>query len=374
MFKYGFPRGSCMAEYRVVLVGPKFPGNVGAVARSMANFGLRDLVLVNPSCELDDDAYRRSKHGSFILDSARTVRSLDEALEGCFLVAGTSGVTTKGDSNYTRIPVPIREFAENTRGYSEKIALVFGREDIGLLQEELEICDVLVWVPTGDEFPILNLSHAATIVMYEMYQADNVPRKTLPANREQKERMFSTFDDLMGEVAYPVNRRHGTKVMFRRMMGRSIPSEYEFRTIMGVFADAVRIMRNGKPWEKERWASDRIGLDRDEHHDPVGIQIVPLEDIGEDSRTECGSGTDLVDLGRRTSRTDRYDELSYGRGRPENDCPQSRAHSIGYHHGVHIGEGVRRLRERREERPIQELQDAIQCEGDAMALDTEQRI
>ena len=174
-----------MAEYRIVLVGPKFPGNVGAVARSMANFGLRDLVLVNPSCELDDDAFRRAKHGSFILDNVRIVSTMDEALEDCFLVAGTSGVTTKGDSNYTRIPVPVREFAEGCRGYQDKIALVFGREDIGLLQEELERCDVLVWVPTGDEFPILNLSHAATIVMYEMYQADHVPRKTLPANRER---------------------------------------------------------------------------------------------------------------------------------------------------------------------------------------------
>lgn len=120
-----------MAEYRIVLVGPKFPGNVGAIARSMANFGLRDLVLVNPSCELDDDAFRRAKHGSFILENARIVSSMDEALEDCFLVAGTSGVTTKGDSNYTRIPVPAREFAEGCRGYQDKIALVFGREEIG---------------------------------------------------------------------------------------------------------------------------------------------------------------------------------------------------------------------------------------------------
>lgn len=240
-----------MAEFRIVLVGPKFPGNVGAIARSMANFGLRDLVLVNPSCDLDDDAYRRAKHGSFILEQARIVSTFDEAVEDCFLVAGTSGVTTKGENNYTRIPVPVREFAENCRGYQERIALVFGREDIGLLQEELEQCDVLVWVPTGDEFPILNLSHAATIVMYEMYQAEHVPMKTRPASREQKERLFRTFDDLMAEVEYPETRRHGTRVMFRRMMGRSIPSEYEYRTIMGVLGDAVRIIRNGKPWEKK---------------------------------------------------------------------------------------------------------------------------
>ncbi len=240
-----------MVDFRIVLVGSKFPGNVGAIARSMTNFGLRDLVMVNPSCELDDDAFRRAKHGSFLLDDVKIVSSLDEALEGCFLTVGTSGITTKGDNNYTRIPVPIREFADRCQGYEDKIAFVFGREDIGLLQEELEMCDVLVWVPTSDDYPILNLSHAATIVMYEMYQADTTPRRTHPANREQKERLLKTFDDLMEVTRYQPNRRNGTRVMFRRMMGRSIPSEYEFRTIMGVLGDAVRIIRDGKPWEKD---------------------------------------------------------------------------------------------------------------------------
>ena len=358
-----------MAEYRIVLVGPKFPGNVGAVARSMANFGLRDLVLVNPSCELDDDAYRRSKHGSFILDSARAVGTLEEALDGCFLVAGTSGVTTKGDSNYTRIPVPVREFAESTRGYGDRIALVFGREDIGLLQEELEKCDVLVWVPTSDDFPILNLSHAATIAMYEMYQADHVPRRTLPASREQKERMFSTFDDLMEEVAYPVNRRHGTRVMFRRMMGRSIPSEYEFRTIMGVFADAVKIIRNGRPWEKK----ERSG-ERSEHDDPVGVGVVPPEHVGQDARPEHGRRPDLVDLGSGASGADGDHQLPYRRRHRERHLPQSRAHRVGHHHGVDIGEGVPRTREGGEERPVQQLQHAVQCERGRMGQDPEHGI
>lgn len=166
-----------MPDIRIVVVGPKFEGNVGAIARSMANFDISELYLVNP-CELGDDAYRRAKHGSSLLDNVHIVDTLDEALEGCFLVVGTSGVTTKGDRNYTRIPVPVREFAEHCRGYPEKIAILFGREDIGLLQDELNLCDVLITVPTGEEYPILNLSHAATIVMYEFYQADHTPRRS----------------------------------------------------------------------------------------------------------------------------------------------------------------------------------------------------
>lgn len=237
-----------MPEVRIVLVGPKFEGNVGAVARSMANFDIDELYLVDP-CEIGDEAYRRSKHGSDILDRAVVVDSFEKALEGCFLVAGTSGITTKGDRNYTRVPVPVREFAQDVLGYEERIALVFGREDIGLYQEELNKCDVLVHVPTGETYPILNLSHAATLVMYELFQAKTVTRRPDPADRAEKEYMFGFFEDLMEAIDYPENRREDTSVMFRRMMGRSIPTKYEYNTIMGVFGDASKIIRHGKKWE-----------------------------------------------------------------------------------------------------------------------------
>ena len=239
-----------MPEIRIVVVGPKYEGNVGAIARSMANFNLKELYLVNP-CELGDDAYRRSKHGSSILDDVVVVTSLEEAVRDCFLVVGTSGVTTKGDRNYTRVPTPVREFAEHCRGYPERIAVVFGREDIGLLQDELNMCDALITIPTGEEYPIMNLSHAANIVMYEFFQVDNTPHRPEPADRAEKELMFDFFGDLLDAVEYPPNRRDNTGVMFRRMMGRAIPTKYEFNTIMGVFGDAAKFIKYGKPWERK---------------------------------------------------------------------------------------------------------------------------
>ncbi len=239
-----------MPDLRIVIVRPKFEGNVGAIARSMANFGVSELYLVNPG-ELGDDAYRRAKHGSSLLEDVHIVDTLDEALDGCFLVAGTSGVTTKGNRNYARISVPVREFAERCRGYPEKITILFGREDIGLLQDELNLCDVLITVPTGEDYPILNLSHAATIVMYEFYQAEHTPRRSEPADKREKEQMFEFFGDLMKSIEYPQNRREMTTVMFRRMMGRALPTKYEYNTIMGVFGDAAKIIKYGKPWERK---------------------------------------------------------------------------------------------------------------------------
>ncbi|MCL2318341.1 MAG: RNA methyltransferase [Methanomassiliicoccaceae archaeon] len=236
-----------MPEIRIVLVEPKFEGNVGAVARSMANFDISELYLVDP-CEIGDDAYRRAKHGSGILEKAVTVHSLEEAVEGCFLVAGTSGIITKGDRNYTRLPIPIREFAQQTAGYIEKIAIIFGREDYGLYQEELNKCDV-IHVPASESYPVMNLSHAATLVMYEMFMIGNVTRRAEPADHREKELMFNFFDDLLASIDYPEHRKADTSVMFRRMMGRSIPTKYEYYTIMGIFGDASKIIKKGKKWE-----------------------------------------------------------------------------------------------------------------------------
>jgi TrmH family RNA methyltransferase len=232
-----------MPDVRVVLVGPKYEGNVGAVARSMANFDMHELYLVNP-CGIGEDAYRRAKHGNFILDEAKRVDSLKEAIGGCFLVVGTSGITTKGNKNYVRVPITAKEFAERMNGYEEKIAILFGPEDTGLFQEELALCDVLVTIPSSSSYPVLNLSHAATVVMYELFGSD-IP-KPIPANEKEKEQIFEFFDLLLDAIDYPEHRKEGTSIMFRRMIGRSVPTRWEYNTLLGVFGDATKLIGKKK--------------------------------------------------------------------------------------------------------------------------------
>jgi len=232
-----------MGNVRIILVCPKTEGNVGAIARSMANFDLDELYLVDP-CDIGDDAYRRAKHGSHILKDAVTVSSLKEATEGCFFIAGTSGIVTKGENNYVRVPISVSEFAERMNEYDEKIAILFGREDIGLLQDELAQCDILITIPASDTYPILNLSHAATIVMYELSQC--VASHPTPADTEEKERIFSFFDELLDSIDYPEQRRGTTSVMFRRLIGRAVPTKWEYNTILGVFGVASKIIKKQK--------------------------------------------------------------------------------------------------------------------------------
>ncbi|MCL2143288.1 MAG: RNA methyltransferase [Methanomassiliicoccaceae archaeon] len=230
-----------MGSVRIVLVRPKFEGNVGAVARSMANFDLDELYLVDP-CAIGDEAYRRAKHGSHILKNAKTVGTMEEAVSGCFLTVGTSGIVTKGEKNYARIPITAAEFAERMNGYGENAAILFGPEDKGLAQDELEICDILITIPTSDSYPVLNISHAAAIVMYELSNIGSA--KPTPADPDENERMLSFFDELLECIDYPEQRRETTAVMFRRLMGRAVPTKWEYHTILGVFGDASKLIRD----------------------------------------------------------------------------------------------------------------------------------
>lgn len=238
-----------MRTVRVVLVEPKNEGNVGAVARAMKNFGVRDLVLVKP-CPLGDEARKRAMHGVSVLEAARIAPDLDSAVEGADLLVGTSGIDTASEKRFARIAVTPRDLAERLAPMDGVVALLFGREDFGLLEAELLRCDLLVTIPTSEEYRILNLSHAATILLYELFSSHVPARARRRASALEKEKLHGAFEALMLATDYPTHKRERTKVMFRRLVGRAVPSTWEFHALMGVFQRATkRIQRlegNGK--------------------------------------------------------------------------------------------------------------------------------
>ena len=238
-----------MVNFRVVLVTPRHEGNVGAAVRSMGNFDFTELFMVAP-CEIGDEAFKRAKHAGDILRAAQTVQSLDEAVKDCDLVVGTSGIVSPGEKHFVRIPITPRQFAERVKDHEGTVALLFGPEDTGLAQDDLLRCDLLVNIPSSADYPVLNLSHAVTIVLYELFLQH--PKKGGPraASQEERKMLFEFFDDLLDAIDYPEFRKEKTKVMFRRMMGRAIPTKWEFHTIMGVFGDAAKRIR--KKESKER--------------------------------------------------------------------------------------------------------------------------
>jgi TrmH family RNA methyltransferase len=233
-------------DYLVVLVEPQHPGNLGAVARAMLNFGIERLALVNPQCEVDDVAIARAMHAKRVLTKAKTYKSLKAATRKSGFVVATSGITSENDNQYGRHPLTPRHLAEKMGSVKGEVALVFGREDYGLYNDELELADALVNIPTGDEYPIMNLSHAVAVVCYELFQptAKRVkPRDSAPV---EKEKLNEFFDDLLDSIDYPSHRRRNTKLMWRRMMGRAVPTKWEFYTLAGVLKDAAAGAKKNK--------------------------------------------------------------------------------------------------------------------------------
>ncbi len=227
-----------MPRVRVVLVEPKNEGNVGAVARAMKNFDASELVLVRP-CALGAEARKRAMHGLDILEAAQTAPSFSAAVRGCDFLVGTSGIDTGSEKHFARIAVPPRDMAERVAPMQGTLAVAFGREDFGLLEEEIARCDLLVKIPAAEAYPILNLSHAAAILLYELHAARGTVRAVRPASGLEKEKLHEALAALLEATDYPSHKRARTKVMFRRLVGRAVPSKWEFHALMGVFRRAT---------------------------------------------------------------------------------------------------------------------------------------
>ena len=225
--------------FSVVLVGPKFQGNIGLIARLMKNFGVKDLRLVDAP-PLKAQAWKRAMHGRRVLETAKNYKTLDEALKDIDYIVGTSGIPSKHDKKHLRNAVTPKDFVKRIGRVGGKVGLLFGRENYGLFNEELQKCDLLVSIPADPEYPILNISHAVAIVLYELFQPKARPHKAQKASGFEKEVAIRRFRELLELIDYPEYKKPLTEIMFRRIMGRATLSEWEFYTLMGVFSKTIR--------------------------------------------------------------------------------------------------------------------------------------
>ena len=234
---------------KVVLVGTTHPGNIGATARAMKNMGILDLALVEPKEFPSDVATFRSKAAKDILEKASVHRSLAEAVSECELVVGTSA---RGRT----VPWPVlnpREAAEEMHKSSlnGKVAIVFGREDRGLTNEELGLCNFHVHIPSDPEYSSLNLSQAVQILAYEIrlsYLQDRHVNEEYwdveLANNEQTERLINHMDELMQEVDfYDVENPRKLLVRVRRFFKRSKIDIMEANIFRGLFASIQKKLK-----------------------------------------------------------------------------------------------------------------------------------
>jgi TrmH family RNA methyltransferase len=202
----------------------------------MKNFGFRDLVLVNP-CPIDDFGRAMASHAREVLDEARVVETLEEAVRGANLVVGTTGKRLENEERHLRLHLRVpclspTALREKLNGKDGEVALLLGREDVGLTNDELMICDMVVSIPTSPNYPIMNISHAAAILLYELCRVEE--GETGLASRESLALLQDRARAMLREVSYPEHKVEYIIIMLRRVLGRSELTEREARTLLGV--------------------------------------------------------------------------------------------------------------------------------------------
>lgn len=151
---------------KVVLVEPLYQINLGYVARVMGNFGMKNLSMVNPRCNYNGkEAIKYSKHAFPILKKAKVYKSINDAVKGSNLVVGTTGLWHKSNASFFNVYTLSKAKKTLRNG---KITILIGRDDIGLTKEELQKCDLTIFVPTDKDYSVLNISHALAIILYEL--------------------------------------------------------------------------------------------------------------------------------------------------------------------------------------------------------------
>lgn len=152
-----------------VLVEPRESGNIGASARAIKNMGFMNLCLVNPPLELSAEARWLACNALDVLESAQSYPDVKSAIRDMAIVVGTSRRTGKRRG----MILPVEQGARNImkRARSGKVAILFGREDKGLLNKEVDECGLLLTIPTSKKHRSLNLSQAVLIVAYELLKA-----------------------------------------------------------------------------------------------------------------------------------------------------------------------------------------------------------
>jgi len=264
-----------LSAVRIVLVAPSGPANVGAVARVMANMGLRDLVVVAPRCDVRaEEAVAYATHGRAVLDAARIVDDIPAALAGCL----RSYATTSKLGLYRRqAAIPPDAAADEALGVGGPVAFAFGREDFGLRTAELLHFDRLVTIPADESYPVLNLAAATTVVCYELHRAGRARAGKAPltyalaqdlAPAERKEVLFGRLFDALERVGFLFgpNPDH-LKYALRHLLGRIDLTVNEADVLIGL-ARQIRWYvdhhpeRRDPPRTRRAAAADEAGEER----------------------------------------------------------------------------------------------------------------
>ena len=280
---------TALAKVRIVLVEPAGPLNIGAIARVMKNMGLQQLVLVNPHCDpLGPEARQMAVHAVDLLTTARSVPDLPTALQGCQRAIATTArsrtLETELEHPRTALPwlLPTARAVEETQTENSsdvlltdtwQSALMFGPEDRGLSNEELNYAQRFIRIPSSPTYPSLNLAQAVAVCCYELYQFVQIGAElsgisiaskptslptpetstaaSLSAPLESLEAYYQQLETLLLKIGYLYPHTATSRMeKFRRLFSRAELSVAEVAMLRGILSQMEWALQQSQKYEE----------------------------------------------------------------------------------------------------------------------------
>lgn len=223
----------------IVLIEPSTAGNIGFIARAMKNFGLKDLILIKPKCELKKEALWYAKHAKDIIKKSKIKTS--SYLKKFDYLIGTTAIIGS-DYNIPRSPLNPKQLAKELSKINlkkTKIALIFGREGSGLNNKEIQMCDFIVTIPTSTKYQTMNISHSASIIFYELFQTlskEKITDHITPASKIDKDVTYKLIKELCNKVEFQTKQKKQTQLkVWKKILGKSFLTKREIFALIGFF-------------------------------------------------------------------------------------------------------------------------------------------
>ena len=241
-----------ISSLKVVLVEPNGPLNVGSIARLCANFEIDELRIVSPKCDIYSlETKKMALKGQKYIDKCAIFNSLQKALFDCDLVLASCGRNDVGKNSFFESPEEISNWVLSFN-HIRNLAILFGREDRGLTNKELLLAHKTFNIPTSRNYPSLNLSHAVSIILYELNKSSKKESKRQLkvfnlASSEQMNDAFLEIEQMLMKVGYLLKHTTSSKISkFKKYIFRANTTSHELNVLRGIVHQINWYLKNSK--------------------------------------------------------------------------------------------------------------------------------
>jgi len=244
--------GKNFSNLKVILVEPNGPLNVGSIARLCSNFEVDELRIVSPNCDISSlDAKKMALKGQKFLDNCKIFYNLENAIFDCDLVLASCGRIDVSKDSFFESSEDVFNWTTSFKKINN-LAIIFGREDSGLTNDELLMANKTFNIPTSINNPSLNLSHAVSIVLYELNKSSkkNIYNELKVFNLASSKELHDTFleiEEILLRVGYLLKHTSKAKISkFKNFILRANTSTHEINVLRGIVHQINWFLNNSK--------------------------------------------------------------------------------------------------------------------------------